>query len=206
MNETHQWQIKNPEYLMIEDAFGGNQAWFRGGLAAKYLRLTGCGLICLTNLLLYHWRALDLHLDSILGPKKDFVTREEYIFMATQLARVLKPTPFGVFSRTHMNYAVKSVTRRTGRVLLPMKNDWRWNKTNALTYLIAGLSYNSPIALMSYQSRVEDLRYHWVLVTGLRIDGEKAVFRCSNWGREREYSFDDWFDSPSLYKAMIYYL
>lgn len=61
--------------------------------------------------------------------------------------------------------------------------------------------------MVTWNSRIANLAYHWVTITGYYVTNQgKHYIVTSNWGKEEEFSLDEWYEEKSLYKGLLYFL
>lgn len=175
--------------------YGGYQGWLGLlGISNFYIDRS-CAVTALTNYIAY----------EKLASKKTSLSLEDYNRLQEKIYRYLRPRPWGVISIGLVDRAMKKFARENKLDLRAKIKSGDFTRANVLNYIREGLEANKPILILTWNSPIKDLSYHWVTLTRLYEEENKLKMVVSTWGEQRIYSFDEWFDGPSLYKGLIYW-
>lgn len=175
--------------------YGGNQSWLREkGYFSKFKADRSCGLIAATNTILY------------MLENNEKLDKEEYMDFVFNLSKFIKPRIYGIATIPIMvkglNSYVKSINFNINPFLLINPS----NKLRLVEYIKEALEKDSPIMMLTWNSEIRNLKYHWVTITGYNKtkDGKHYVI-ASNWGKRQVFNLDDWFDENLFYKGLVYF-
>lgn len=183
------------EFVNIDnDNYGGKQKWlYEEGKLTKYQADRSCGLIAAVNTMIYMYG------------KNKLMEKEDYINHVLSLHKYLKPRIYGLPTVSVM---VKGLNKYAENINLNLAHFILENpssKLRTIEYIKEGLEKNSPIMMLTWNSNIKNLRFHWVTITGYFLTelGESYIV-TSNWGRKEIFSLDKWFDEKVFYKALLY--
>lgn len=182
---------------------GGRQSWlYEKGRLSKWTANRSCGLAALANVSLYLSRSREdcRHLYPY-----EQADEENFTEVMRQIHRYLKPTPAGVFHIGMLSKGFRRYAAHAGVHLHENKANWRWTRENVSEYIKGGLLYDSPVLMLTWNTRVRELQNHWVIITGIEADNGNIRIVTSNWGYKRVYSLDDWMNAYSLYRGLNYF-
>ncbi|WP_100065188.1 hypothetical protein [Miniphocaeibacter massiliensis] len=183
-------------------SIGGNEKWFNEYNKSHYLAEKGSGLIAAANMLIYISKVNKEY--NMLFDKE--LNYENYMEFATYLQKCIRVTPLGIFTVYQMNRGIRKFTNIKGKKMHLMKNYWKWNSESAFEYIKSGLFSNNPVLMMTWNSKIEELKNRWVCITEIRrYDNGKLEVTVLNYGEKRIYDLNEWINSKSLYKGLIYY-
>lgn len=173
---TKQFRLNKP-FDVVKDAFGGSQMWFK----SHYDIQTGCGPVALTNA--FAWFTGQ----SLSQP--DMIALQEKVQNYLK-GPVLLPQKFSagarkLFQSEGYDLATTSLTVvRSGSV----------QRKELILFIADSLADNRPVALLLGPNRPnfprqaevyrKDFSTHWVLITGLDVEGDDAILFVSSWGNE----------------------
>lgn len=193
-----------PEALMVEGKwYGGRQAWLTEHMGIqKRMADRSCALAALGNVCLYLSRTREEYQALFPYP----ATEKGFAMVMRDIYGFLKPTVTGVFTLGMMQRQFEKYARSCGVSLRENNAQWKWTPPNVFEYIKSGLLYGSPVLMLTWNTSIRDLRNHWVVVTGLRLDGEqRPIILTSNWGYKKEYDLEEWVRRISLYRGLFYF-
>lgn len=204
MNKPHaHWSLEEEQLRVEPSWYGGRQEWLykKGGLT-QWTANRACGLAALGNVSLYLSRTRPDCKN--LYPFAN-ATEENFTEVMLRIHQYLKPTPVGIIHIGQLSRGFLRYAKNTGVHLYDNKADWRWTRENVSEYIKGGLIYGSPVLMLTWNTRVRELRNHWVVITGIRAGDNEIRIVTSNWGYKKEYSLDEWIHAYSLYRGLNYF-
>lgn len=184
--------------------YGGFQRWFyRDNLRSKFWADRSCGVIAAANAL-YHMARYKLGFENLY--RYSNAARAFFIRFADELYDYIKPTIIGVPSLKKLNKGVERFAKTRDidieSEVLSMPKDME----TTVSFIKEGLNQNSPVLMLTWNSNIKNLRYHWVTITGYyQTNEEKNYIITSNWGRKEIFSLEDWLNDGSYYRGLIYF-
>ncbi len=182
--------------------YGGFQNWLEDEGVSIYYANRSCGVTALANALFY-MSTTNSKL-SVLYPY-DSYTKDNFSKYQKTLYDIAKPKTWGVPTVQSLVKVCQKYARSKGVVLTPITYDDEWKEEKLAQFISNALNNNKPILLVTWDSIIKGLKFHWVVVT--RIYGELGNIKIvtSNWGELRMYSFTEWVNENSLYKRVLYF-
>lgn len=184
--------------------YGGYQAWLSSeGFVSKFWSDRSCGVIAACNTLFYMARNNPHNKNS----NPSIITKENFLDMALYLYNFIKPQIYGIPTVCLMIKGLKKYANSMNFDITPFLLVNPTSKSGTVEYIKHGLKRNFPIMMVTWNTKVKNLAYHWVTITGYYCtkSGEHYII-TSNWGKEEVFSLDQWFDNKSLYKGLMYFL
>lgn len=77
--------------------------------------------------------------------------------------------------------------------------------TIVINYVRTGLNKEHPVLMISWNTAMSELKYHWVTVTRLYNDGTGNKFKASSYGSQYTFDFSSWVNEFSAYHGVIYF-
>ncbi|WFF73862.1 hypothetical protein [Proteiniclasticum sp. QWL-01] len=171
------YRLSRPFDISLE-SYGGSQMWF----PQKYQLQTGCGPVALANL--YAWyRNLRLN-QSDMTRLQELITRflSGPVVLPQQFIRGARR----LFERSgfHLDPIRQTLFRHSPK-----------GRERVLRLIISSLETDHPLPLLMGPNRPgavyrRDFKNHWVLITGLDLEAERAVLHVSSWGSPFEVDLD----------------
>lgn len=183
-------------------SYGGRQSWLTGEGVSGFYADRSCGVTAACNLLCYlsrHWPGKEG-----LYPRRG-LSQERFSRFQRELYGYLSPTPWGVPTIGKMIRGVERYARDRGVSLRAVRAGHVRDEAAALAYISAGLERDCPVLLLTWNTPVADLRFHWVTVTRLYGAGGGIRMVTSNWGERVEYDFSAWVKGPSLHRGAVWF-
>lgn len=184
--------------------YGGLQKWlYVENLRPKFWADRSCGVTAAANALV-HMAIYKKGLESIY--RYPSLSRLEFTRFVNDIYGYVKPSIFGIPSLGKMSRGLKSFAKDKGIILdsktLPMPKDIN----STINFIKEGLMIDSPILMLTWNSKVENLKYHWVTITGYIKDSKgRHYIITSNWGNKEIFSLDNWLKEKNLHKGLIYF-
>ncbi len=198
------WNLDDEFMKISPNWYGGRQSWLSEyGQIKKPLADRSCGLAALANVCLYLSRT-KIGYDALFPhPVPD---QETFTMVMLDIMQFVKPTIAGIVSLGMIGRGLQNYAKSKGVSLHLNNANWRWTQANVEQYIKSGMVYQSPVLLITWNTKIPDLNNHWVTITGIRKEdnGETTII-TSNWGYKREYSLTEWVNRFSLYRGLYYF-
>lgn len=184
--------------------YGGLQKWlYMENLKSKFWADRSCGVTAAANALI-HMGMYRKGLESIY--RYPGLSRVEFTRFMVEIYEYVKPSIVGIPSLEKMSKGLKSFAKDKGVILdsktLPMPKDIN----STINFIKEGLAIDSPVLMLTWNSNIKNLQYHWVTITGLIKDtNHKNYVITSNWGDKEIFSLDRWLKEKNLHKGLIYF-
>lgn len=181
--------------------YGGYQGWLSsGGYVSKFWSDRSCGVIAACNTLFYMSRK------NQLNDEQSNITNENFMDLALYLYKYLKPKMYGIPTVPVMINGLNKYAESMNFEINPFLLVNPSTKLGTVEYIKHALKRNYPIMMLTWNSKINNLKYHWVTITGYYCTkaGEHYIV-TSNWGKQEVFSLDQWFDEKSLYKGLLYF-
>lgn len=163
---------------------------------SKFWSDRSCGVIAACNTLYY-----------MLEPETPSISKEDFIQRALVLYKFITPRVYGiptvgVMRRGVERYAKTKKLHITSNSLVNPKE-----LIETIDYIKNGLKKNAPIMMLTWNTKMHNLRYHWVTVTGYYMTrGNKHYVTISNYGKKEMVSINEWVEEKSIYKGLLYFI
>jgi hypothetical protein len=198
------WQ--QGQFIPIIDAgityYGGSQDWLTNeGVSQSWVNRS-CGVTAASNMMYYLSKYKSGKSKLYSGT---WITKRIFSQHQKDVYGYVNPTIIGIPSLENMVSKVKSFALAKGVGLTDVRSSASWNETNVRNYVSAGLRSECPVLLLTYNSKIPELKYHWVTVTRLYNDGSSTKMVTSNWSSQVIYDFSTWANMGSAYSAVIYF-
>jgi hypothetical protein len=184
--------------------YGGYQDWLTHENVPQFFADRSCGVTACANMLTYMG-----FLGGYSGFSSPNVTDIPIgIFSGFQksLYKALHPTIFGLPSQNYLIWGLRHFFKANGIRLGACKRRGAFTYENVKNYIIEGLSNDCPVLMLTWNTPIRQLRWHWVTITGIYRDVDNHIkIITSNWGSKRDYDFDEWFYSWSFCKRVLYF-
>lgn len=184
------------------NSYGGKQVVFKDLFNNQYLEKRGCGIIAASHILIYN--AYNNESLRSLFPYAEF-DRKNYHQFLIDLNKVIKPTPIGIITERQFSTMLKKYAKQRGVQLEPVQNSMDWSIDCIARYIHEGLLVNQPVLLLTWNTKISDLKHHWVTITGIEKSGDQYHIVTSNWGQKKKYNLNQWVEDRSLYQAVVYF-
>lgn len=203
LNEVYLSNYK--DFVKVDNSYyGGNQKWlYTEKVRGKFWADRSCGVVAASNALI-HLSTYNKKYRGLYSYPN--LSKENYISFTNELYKEIKPRIYGVHSLNRLNRGVRSFVRQEEIKINSMKMSKPRDLNRTINFIKGGLKKDSPVLMLTWNSNIKNLRYHWVTITGYyrSKEGENFII-TSNWGRKEVFSLDLWFKNRSLYKGLIYF-
>lgn len=199
---------KTGEFVPVDGRYyGGYQEWLNTELSgdrkvSTFWSNRSCGVAAAANVAAY--LSYNKSGKSNLYNKGE-LTKYNYTNNMRDIYDYISPAIWGIPTIGNLKNGMESFARSRGVPLTGYISEDKWNKSNALSYIGQGLSSDSPVLMLTWNSSVPDLQNHWVTITKSYYFNTNNYIATSNWGAKAVYNFDTWFDGGSLYQGIIYF-
>lgn len=201
--DNSQWSLDESKLRVAPSWYGGRQAWLtEKGQLSRWTANRACGLAALGNVSLYLSRTRPECRALYPFDRPD---EENFTTVMKRIHRFIRPTPVGVFHVGMLSRGFQKYARHVGVHLHENKADWRWSRENVSEYIKSGLLYGSPVLMLTWNTRVQELKNHWVVITGIEAKNGTIRIVTSNWGYKKMYNLDEWINAYSLYRGLNYF-
>lgn len=141
----------------------------------------------------------------IVGPSA--VTKENFVDQALLLYKFIHPRVYGIPTLGVMIKGLNQYARskKIKIVTYPLVKPRHILETVA--YIKKGLSQDAPIMMLTWNTQIPHLKYHWVTITGyyMGVDGNHYVV-ISNYGKKEIININQWVKEKSIYKGLLYFI
>lgn len=198
--------LKNhQDFVKVDNIhYGGYQGWLSSeGFVSKFWSNRSCGVIAASNTLFYMARNNPHNKNK----NPSIISKENYLDLALYLYKFIRPRIFGVPTVATMIRGLKSYGEVMNIGITPFLLVNPKSIRATAEYIKHGLRRNFPIMMVTWNSKIDNLEYHWVTITGYYVtkSGEHFIV-TSNWGRQEVFSLDRWVEEKSVYKGLLYFL
>ena len=198
--------LKNhKDFVKVDNIhYGGYQGWLTAnGHVSKFWADRSCGVIAASTSLFYMARN-NPHNKNI---NPSIITKENFLDLSLYLYNFLEPQIYGIPTVATMIKGLSNYAKSMNFEITPFLLVNPSSKMSIVEYIKHGLKRNFPIMMVTWNTKIKNLAYHWVTITGYYTTktGEHYIV-TSNWGKEEVFSLDEWFDNKSLYKGLLYVL
>lgn len=206
MRKIDEIYLSNHEnFVMVDNRYyGGNQAWlYTKKLRRKFWADRSCGVVALANSLI-HMSTYKKEFKGIYNYKN--LSKDNFIRFTNELYKHTKPAIYGVHTLNKLNRGLQSFARQKASNINFKKMSRPKEMDNTIKFIKSGLKNNSPVLMLTWNTKIKNLKYHWVTITGYykTLDGKDFII-SSNWGKMQTFSLDDWIKYRSCYKGLIYF-
>jgi len=186
--------------------YGGFQGWLANSSyitnpITQHLANRSCGVTAASNLL--HYFAKEKGKSVLYAPATNSIN--DFTKHMRSVYEYLSPALWGIPGIDRMKTGVMDYGLSKGIYLTPVLDNSSFTKANVVNYIRTGLNSNSPVLLVTWDTDVSDLGWHWVTLTRYYEDAGTRYITTSNWAGKVTYSFDAWFDAGSMYMGVLYF-
>lgn len=184
---------KELEHFTIGSSYGGNQDWFRSFM----MRLGGCGAETACDSSLYF--ALHKGLDKLYPFDLTNLTKKEYVDFAHRMENYLWPRMSGIDRLDIFTEGYGKYLKDCGEDRLTMETlDGSESYEKAVKTIISQIDAGLPVPDLTLNIKdrsLKDYNWHWFLINGYEIDGEKVMVKSVT------YSSWEWLDLEKLWNT-----
>lgn len=200
------WQNFVPVYYGSTTYYGGYQDWLGPryyNFISQFWADRACGPTAAANAA-YHMSVYKSGMRRLyLVPTLE---RYQFTWHMYQVYQYVTPPIIGILSIDEMANKFKAFAASRGVNLNGVFWNLPWNIVNVSNYIKSGLSINSPVLLVTWDTGIPDLSWHWVTITRYyRTDAGNRYITTSNWASMRTYNLDVWVNEIGLYRGVIYF-
>lgn len=184
--------------------YGGNQKWLHmENYRKKFWSDRSCGVVAAANSLIY----MSSHKSYFIGLYKyKDLSKGNFTKFANDLYKHIKPAIYGVHTLNKLSRGVESFAETQGFTIRSKKLSKPGNINSTIMFLNEGLKKDYPVLMLTWNSKIKNLNYHWVTITGYykTVEGKYFII-TSNWGKKQVFPLDDWLKDRSCYKGLLYF-
>lgn len=179
--------------------YGGYQEWLsKYNYKSKFWSDRSCGITAAANIMLYIMRKKGEEIQS--------VTDVEYTKLMFRIYDYMRPFIWGVPTIRKISMGVKHFSSENGFEVAVHKYKDGWNEDKVWLYLRKAIQDDYPVAMLTWNTEIKNLKNHWVTITGLiRTKFGNRYVITSNWGRMELFDLNQWIKKPSLNKGLVYF-
>lgn len=184
--------------------YGGFQKWlYTEKIKSKFWSSRSCGITAAANAIV-HMSMYKPRL-SLLYPYSS-LSKENFIRLMNEAFHYIKPRVIGVPTTGKLDRGLKSFAKSKQIILESKSLKVSKDIEGTIKFIKEGLKMNSPILMVTWNSKIPNLKYHWVTITGYMKtkDGQNYI-TTSNWGEKEIFSLDNLIKDNSLYRGLIYF-
>lgn len=182
--------------------YGGYQGWLTDEGVSEFWANRACGLTAAANAMYY--MSQNVNGKANLYTKSDISKSSFSAYQKELYDYCFSPAIWGIPTWASMKSKVEEWADYKNVSLTGVEDTSTWNATNVRTYIADGLNSERPVLLLTWNSPVEDLNWHWVTVTRIYLDGTVKIL-TSNWAGKTEYDFATWVNGNGAYKGVLYF-
>ena len=194
-----------PNFVNINNIYyGGFQKWlYTEKVKSKFWSNRSCGITGAANTIV-HMSMYKPRL-SLLYPYSS-LSKENFIRLMNEVYHYIKPTVIGIPTIRKMERGLKAFAKSKEIILESRSLKVSRDTEASIKFIKQGLKMNSPILMVTWNSKTPNLKYHWVTITGyMKTKDGKSYITASNWGEKEVFSLDDLIKDNSLYRGLIYF-
>lgn len=193
------------KFIKIDNTYyGGNQSWlFRENYISKFKADRSCGVIAASNV--FHYMSRDNY--NIKTDQEDGnVSKDNFLFYSMGIYKFIRPRIYGIPTVYIMDKGLKKFAKSVNLEMKSYKLINPSNKLETIQFIKKAMVSNRPVMMITWNTKVENLKNHWVTITGYykNVLGENFVV-TSNWASKEVFSLNKWLDNKSFYKALLYF-
>jgi hypothetical protein len=200
------WQNFTPVYFGTTTYYGGYQDWLGPnyyGFVSQFWADRSCGVTAAANAA-YHMSVYKSGMGNLYN--RTSLSRYQFTLHMYDVYEYISPAIYGIPDINTMASRFKAFASSRNVNLNGVFWNVPWNIVNVSNYIKSGLSINSPVLLVTWNTSIPDLAYHWVTITRYhRTDAGDRYFTASNWASRRVYNLDVWVNESGLYRGVIYF-
>ena len=198
--------LKNyKEFVKIDNTYyGGHQKWFFSEkYTSKFLSKRFCGVVAVSNVFHYMSRynkEIKMNQDNINISKDNFLQYSMLIY------KFVSPRLYGIPTVSMMKKGLKKFAKSININIETFELINPSNIFETVEFIKKAMDNNSPIMMVTLNSKIENLEYHWVTITGCyKTTSEENFIITSNWGKKEIFNLDNWLEDRSIYKGLLYF-
>lgn len=179
--------------------YGGDQEWLsKYNYKSKFWSDRSCGITAAANTMLYITRKN--------GEEKISITDAEYSQLMLHIYDYIKPSIWGIPTVGKLAKGLRRFSSRNGFEVTVHKYRDGWDDDKVWSYLRKAIMEDFPVLMITWNTKIRNLKNHWVTVTGLvRTKSGKRYIITSNWGRRELFDLGQWVNEFSLNKGLVYF-
>lgn len=184
--------------------YGGFQKWlYTEKVKSKFWADRSCGITAASNIII-HMSMYKPRLRSLYPYSS--LSKENFIRLMKEIFYYIKPTIIGVPTTRKMEKGLKSFAKSKEIILESRSLIMSKDIDTTIKFIKQGLKMNSPVLMVTWNSKISNLKYHWVTITGYIKDiDEQNYIITSNWGEKELFSLDNLIKDNSLYRGLVYF-
>lgn len=184
--------------------YGGFQKWlYTEKVKSKFWADRSCGITAASNIIV-HMSMYKPRLRSLYPYSS--LSKENFIRLMKENFYYIKPTIIGVPTTGKMERGLKSFAKSKEIILESRSLIMSKDIDTTIKFIKQGLKMNSPVLMVTWNSKISNLKYHWVTITGYMKDiDEQNYIITSNWGEKELFSLDNLIKDNSLYRGLVYF-
>jgi len=182
--------------------YGGYQGWLTDEGVSQFWADRSCGVTAASNT--FHYMSENVYGKSNLYTESG-ITKGEFSNFQKAVYDYLSPAIWGIPTLSTMISRAEAYAASRNVSLSAYLDGSTWNATNVRNYIAGGLNQERPVMLLTWNSPIPDLNYHWVTITRIYDVDSSIKILTSNWAGKTEYDFLTWVNGSSIYKGVIYF-
>lgn len=204
------------DFLPINDGstiyYGGYQDWLHsvdtgGAKQTQFIADRACGIAAASNATAYLGRFRGMEYSSLYSYQDLSITN--FTRHMKELLLFVAPKIYGIPGVGTLSTGVKNWASAKGVNLSSYSSANTSSFSNIVGDISDGLRKDTPVLLITWNSSISNLSYHWVTITRLysTIIGSTGrwFITTSNWGEKCTYSLNAWYEAGSLYQGILYF-
>jgi len=200
------WQNFVPVYYGSTTYYGGWQDWLGPhyyNFVSQYWADRACGPTAAANAA-YHMSVYKSGMGNLYYMPS--LRRDHFTWHMYGVYQYVTPTDVGILYIDEMATKFKAYAASRGVNINGVFSSLPWNIVNVANYIKSGLSINSPVLLVTWNTAIAGLAWHWVTITRYyRSDAGNRYITTSNRDCMKTYNLDVWVNEIGLYRGVIYF-
>lgn len=194
------YYLKNEDKLYINKSYGGKQIWIHDyNISSHFYSNRSCSVVLVANMIYYLSQA-DIKYKTLYSYTYSL---DGYLKLLEDLFKIIKPKPWGIRNLKVLSKKVDIFLENNNVDVevesLRVKN----NKKEAVEFIKDSIKCDRPVGMITWNSKINNLYNHWVMITGIYKKDDDYFIVTSNWGYKKVYNLSFWLNDRSFYKGLI---
>lgn len=185
--------------------YGGRQAWLVDEGVSQFYADRACGLTAAANA--FYYMSQNVSGKSALYTQSGLSQAKFSDFQKDLYDVSFTPAVWGIGSLLEMRTNATVWAVEQGVSLNYVYSSSNWTYSQYLTHVVQGLRNERPVLMLTWDSPISAVDWHWITLTRIYNPGDGSGVRVvtSNWGWLQEYDFDLWVAESGPDKGTIYF-
>ncbi|GAB6107320.1 hypothetical protein [Fusibacter bizertensis] len=187
--------------------YGGNQWWLDDnppGYMSEFWAARSCGPTAVANAA-YHMSKNKPGMNNLYSMSG--ISQNEFRTFMNTVYGYVTPGIFGITTISSIADKFEAYASSRNVTLSRVISSTSWNISNISYYIKQGLSINSPVLMITWNTPNSEIDFHWVTITGYyynTLSNDRTVTVANN-GVKQIHDLQAWYDDGSFYQGLIYF-